>query len=295
MKPAPVSFENRRPIVTMTTVILLSMLLWSTLKSGDCCAASNAPKWEALVQLNPPSTEPLAPILRAAPEIALFDDGRLVWLDTLRWQPGAGLDPQAWRTAVLSVRERIDFRQVVEACQFYQVQLPPDAVGDTRPGASSVRVAVRTDQVRDVTLYTRYAPESLGVRHYVSRMYEVLSAIRVLTQRASQPLDPDAIRVGMVAAEPVSGAVEWPVPALPGLRSGSLVEYRGQDAHRIIETLAKSCNVTLEGRPYRAAWVPVLDVPPSQLSSAPTQPSPAPQRPTPASPPASPMPGQPLP
>lgn len=276
------SGTRRRPVsrIVRVALVLLTVALCVAALRVETRAEGHPSRWQAFMQLTPPTDDPLLQVVHSAPEAVLYDDGRIVWLDTLHWREGDGQNPRAWRTAVLSVRERIDFRQIVEGCEFYRIQLPPGTTPDTRPGVGSVRIAARTGGERDVTVYARYAPESLGSRRYVVRMFEVLSAIRVLTQRVSAVYEPDVIRVGAVPAEPVSGAPDFPVAASPSMLAGQLAEYRGDDARRIIDTLSKSSIVTIDGRAWRAAWVPVFHVPPSVTpvtppSSAPSaQPSP---------------------
>lgn len=273
--------RGRIPSFALFALLLLSAALCVVLLRVEARADGRPSRWQAFMQLTPPTDDPLLQVVHNTPEVVLFDDGRLVWLDTLHWRVGDGQNPCAWRTAVLSVRERIDFRQIVEGCEFYRIQLPTGTVADSRPGVGSVRIAARTGGERDVTVYARYAPESLGSRRFVMRMFEVMSALRVLTQRVNECYDADIIRVGAVPAEPVSGAPDWPVAVAPTMLTGHLVEYRGDDARRVIDTLAKSSAVTINGHTWRAAWAPVFDVPPSAtpltiVPPVPASPTPAP-------------------
>lgn len=282
MKPSPQrqlgdsrALRGRFPSLALAVLALVSAALCVVLVLVEARAAGRPSRWQAFMQLTPPTDDPLLQVVHSAPEAVLFNDGRLVWLDTLHWRVDEGQNPRAWRTAVLSVRERIDFRQIVEGCEFYRIQLPPGTTADTRPGVSSMRIAARTGGERDVTVYARYAPESPGSRRFVMRMFEVLSAIRVLTQRVSASYEPDAIRVGAVPAEPVSGAPDWPVAVAPAFLKGHLVAYQGEDARRIIDTLAKSSTVIINGRAWRAAWAPIFDVPPSATPVILVSPTPA--------------------
>lgn len=217
--------------------------------------------WQAFAHVLPGRADACRAALQSAPEVVLFDDGRLVWLDLLHQRNGEGQNPAAWRTAVLSVRERIDFRHLVDGSQIYTLQPPAEALKEAVADTGALRIGACTRGPREVLLHARYRAETLALRRWIIRMNEVYSALRVLTQRVSAPYRPAVVRVGVVAAAPVSGAPEWPAPVQTGLLEGRLVEYRGEAAAAIIDTLSTSSIVTIEGRTWRAAWAPVLDVP----------------------------------
>lgn len=243
-------------------LLIVSFLLLVSI--GGQAAAETASPWVAYEARTGSVASPLVGVVNTAPQIALFRDGRLIWLDVHQWRSGDGQNPCAWRTARLTHRERIDFRQILEHSEFFTIDLPPQTSGVDLPDGGRILVGGRSgSQRREVVLMSRYVPESEGSRRYVARVNEVSDALRALTQRVSECYRPDAIRVQAFKAQ-ATGSVAagaWPASVTPDLTGGRMVEYRGEEARKIIEALAVSSTVIIEGESYSAAWAPWIDVP----------------------------------
>ena len=230
-------------------------------RSGGAMDPVQPTHWLAYAQWVPVSPQPLEAVLRSAPDLVLYRDGRLVWRDAMRAVARDRQDPDAWRTAVLSERERIDLRLLAIDSEFYTIALPARTEGVDISGSVSVRVGLQLGGVREIVLRSRYAPESAGSRRWVVRMGEVIDGLRVLTQRVSDAYRPTSIRLRAVPAEADAAAAAWDLPLGSTLASGHAVIYEGEEARRAVDMLGKSNIVTLEGRPYRVGWAPVLDAP----------------------------------
>jgi hypothetical protein len=222
------------------------------------------PRWLAYEGRAPGAVSPLVRVLYTAPEVALFDDGQLIWLDTLHWRLGDGQNPCAWRTAHITLREKSDFHRILSDCKFFSIGLPEGTTGVDLPDAGRTFLGGHaSSRVRELVLMSQYVPDSMDSRRYHARMTEVVDALRAMTQRVSDCYRPDRIRVaafvGLIGDS--SPSVQWPVSVKPGLLDGKVVEYRGEEAHKIVEALAVSNMVTIDGKGCSAAWAPVIDVP----------------------------------
>lgn len=245
--------------------VVSSFIVLAALRCFASPAPDAPPQWLAYEVRTPGFVSPQVSVLYSAPEVALFQDGRIIWLDVANWRVGEGQNPCAWRTAIVTYRERSDFRTMLRDSDFFTVNLPGGTVGQDIPDAGRTYVGgyASKNKSRDLVVMSRYVPESQGSRYYVARANEIVDSLRVMTQRVSDCYRPDAIRVaafeGLVTD--ATATVDWPVALKPGLKEGKLVEYRGDEAHKIIDALAVSTHVTIDGKGYVAAWAPIIDVP----------------------------------
>lgn len=251
-----------RAKLSMSLLILLTA--WAVALPGQTVEVPTHAPWLAYLGHESGFDSPLTAVIYSTPEIILYQDGRMVWLDTLNWRKGDGENPNAWLTARLSFRERSDFRQQLIDSEYFTIEEPLNTERGELPPARHLFMACHLlHKTRELTLLPTYYPESAGARRYVARLHEVIDALRVLTQRDGDPYVPSRIRVAAFK-NTVSGTaplVGWPIGVKPGLLAGRYVEYAGDDARKVVEALAQSTMVEIRNESYSVAWAPVIDIP----------------------------------
>lgn len=205
-------------------------------------------------------------ITASTPEITLYRDGRVVWI-----QPratGAGM----WRVGRLSPEKVQRLKSIVSRSSF--MELPPDPVRRERQYVSHM-----TDQSVGFSEGSRsrvvdvYGPEMFGALTSASVLsrtsIELAKVLRESLPREHQPYRPDHIRVGVMPAAESKLAVDWPLkePPVPlNSTAGPYTYHSGAAAARIIAALEQSSLVRVGDRYFDATWAPALSTPDPGLS-----------------------------
>jgi hypothetical protein len=201
----------------------------------------------------------------AGPQIRVFQDGRVVWLEAaVRYGQDGRCDPDLWREGAVAASRLAAFKAMVGRNRFFTVQPEPDRPYRERiecVGMQEMGVAfdgwARTALVNALDAFSPQ-PVADPFTRTVAVLY---NAIWALTPRVSHRCQPEAIRVAFLTTSE-GGGTSWPLPEPPiQPPSTAYAYYAGADARLAIDALARTNLIRMQEQTFRAVWSPDFEMP----------------------------------
>jgi hypothetical protein len=204
-----------------------------------------------------------------SPEILVFQDGRIIWLEPgYSYAEDGHENPEIWREGTVSPDRLAVLVKAAERNQFLTVQPEPQ-----RPGRGWISDLAETGvglavggHARKLTVYALgFFSGQPRADPYTRTAAVMANAIWALKPASSHRYVPDAIRVAVVTDDGRGPQpVPWPLPDPPTLMKSATSGfnyYSGPDALAVIIALSKSTRVKVGERIFQAAWGPAILTP----------------------------------